>query len=61
MGHKNWKNTQVYVDIQEILNSVGDEFNTAVAKTIEEVCKLIADGWTVACEFGEAKIFKKRK
>lgn len=61
MGHKNWKNTQVHVDIQEILNSVGDEFNTAVAKTIEEACKLIADGWTVACEFGEAKIFKKRK
>ncbi|MGD0072171.1 MAG: hypothetical protein ABSB71_11495 [Candidatus Bathyarchaeia archaeon] len=42
-------------------NPVGDEFNTAVAKNIEEACKLVADGWAVACEFGEAKIFKKRK
>jgi hypothetical protein len=26
-------------------NPVGDEFNTAVAKNIEEACKLVADGF----------------
>ena len=58
-SRKNWKNTQVYADSQEIRNSVGDEWYTTVAETIDEACKLIAEGWTVACEFGEAKIFKK--
>ncbi|MGD0643887.1 MAG: hypothetical protein ABSA75_03170 [Candidatus Bathyarchaeia archaeon] len=61
MGYKTWKNTQLHVDIQEILSSVEDKFNASVAKNIEELFKLIAEGWTVACEFGEAKNFKKRR
>ena len=61
MGYKNWKNTQVYVDIQEILNSHSDEYYTAIAETVEEACKLLADGWAYVMEMDGVKIFKKRK
>lgn len=61
LGHRNLKNTQVYIDIQEVLNDQTDEFNTAIAKTIEEACKLVADGWTHVLTIDGVQIFKKRK
>jgi hypothetical protein len=32
-----------------------------VARTEDEVCTLVESGFEYVCDFGEAKVFKKRK
>ena len=60
LGH-NWKNTQIYVDIQAILNSIEEEYTSATAKTVQEACKLIDQGFQHVTDFQGVAIFRKRK
>jgi hypothetical protein len=61
LGHREWKSTQVYVDILTILNSIDEDYTSATAKTPEEARKLIDQGFQKADEFGEIHIYRKRK
>lgn len=61
LGHKNWKNTQIYVDIQAILDSIEEDYVTATAETVKEACKLIEQGFTHVLDMQGIAIFKKRK
>ena len=61
LGHKDWKNTKVYVDINTVLSSIEQDYVTATAKTVDECCKLIEQGFTKADEVDGIKIYKKRK
>lgn len=61
MGHRNWANTQIYVKILAILNLNEEEFHCAVARTPEEICKLIETGFQYVTEMDGLKFFKKRK
>ena len=61
LGHKNIKNTLLYVQLEEALFQGECEFISKVAKTEKEICALVEAGFEYVTEFEGAKIFKKRK
>ncbi len=38
-----------------------DEFHAAIAKNLEEACKLVEIGFEYVCDVDNAKVFRKRK
>jgi len=58
LGHKNIQNTLLYTQLITFKN---DEFHSATAKTVEDAQKLIEAGFEYVCDFGEVKLFRKRK
>jgi hypothetical protein len=61
LGHKNIKNTLLYVRLAEELFKDQQEYVSKVAKKETDACALIEAGFEYACDFNEAKIFRKRK
>jgi integrase len=61
LGHRNWKNTQVYVQILAVLNGTDQEYTAKVAKTPQEVMELIEQGFQFVLEMEGLRYFKKRK
>lgn len=62
LGHRNIKNTMIYITIEKALfQETDDEFTVNVAKTLEEACKLIEVGFEYVTDMDNAKIFRKRK
>ena len=62
LGHKNIKNTLIYVQLEEaIYDKQNDGYVSKAATTIEEVCKLVDAGFDYVCDVGDAKVFRKRK
>jgi hypothetical protein len=58
LGHRNIQNTMLY---SQLINFESDEFHSATAATVQEAQKLVEAGFEYVCEFGEVKIFRKRK
>ena len=58
LGHVSIQSTLVYT---HLINFENNEWVCKVAKTLEEVCKLIEDGFEYVCDFDGVKIFRKRK
>lgn len=58
LGHRRLENTLVYTHLVGFPN---DEYTTAVAKTVNEACKLIEAGFDYVTEMEDVKIFRKRK
>lgn len=62
LGHRDIKSTTLYISIEEALFQTNrDEFHVAVAKTMENACKLIEAGFEYVTDMEDAKIFRKRK
>lgn len=61
LGHKNFKNTELYVQLDEALFQGETEYISKVAKSEKEICSLIEAGFEYVTEFEGAKIFRKRK
>jgi hypothetical protein len=62
LGHKAIKNTLIYIDLETACcANNGNDYASKVARTEDEVCTLIESGFEYVCDFGEAKVFKKRK
>jgi integrase len=61
LGHKNIKNTLLYVQLEEALFQGEDEYISKVAKTAQEICSLVEAGFDFVTDFQDVKIFKKRK
>ena len=58
LGHKSIMNTEIYTRIVVFQD---EEYNSATAKTVEEVQKLAEDGWSYFCEIDGIKVFRKPK
>jgi integrase len=58
LGHKNIQNTLLYTQLITFKN---DEFHSATAKTVEDAQKLVEAGFEYVCDFGDVKLFRKRK
>ena len=58
LGHKNIQNTLIYTQLITFKN---DEYHSAIAKTVEDAQKLVEAGFEYVCDFGETKLFRKRK
>jgi integrase len=61
LGHKQIKNTLLYVQLEEALFQGEHEYISKVAKTEKEICKLIEEGFEYVTDFEGAKVFRKRK
>ena len=61
LGHKNIKNTLLYIQLAEALFQDEQEYISKVAKTEKEVCSLVEAGFEYVTDLKEAKIFRKRK
>jgi hypothetical protein len=61
LGHKNIKNTLLYIQLEEALFQGETNYISKVAKTEKETCSLIESGFEYVTEFEGAKIFRKRK
>ena len=58
LGHRNIQNTLLYTQLITFQN---DEFHSATAKTVEDAQKLVEAGFEYVCDFGELKLFRRRK
>ena len=61
LGHKNIKNTLLYVQLEEALFQGETNYISKVAKTEKDICSLIEAGFEYITEFEGSKIFRKRK
>jgi hypothetical protein len=62
LGHKNIKNTLLYIDLEQACYPYNsDDYHAKVAKTGQEVCKLVEAGFEYVCDVNHGKIFRKRK
>jgi hypothetical protein len=61
LGHKNIKNTLIYMQLADELFRDQQEYVSKVAKTERDACALIETGFEYICDFEEAKLFRKRK
>jgi integrase/recombinase XerD len=58
LGHRNLKSTLRYV---QLINFEDDDYTSAVARSVEEVRKLVEAGFQYVTEMEGAKVFRKRK
>jgi len=61
LGHKNIKNTLLYVQLAEELFRDQQEYVSKVAKTEVDACSLIDAGFEYVCDFDNTRIFRKKK
>ncbi len=61
LGHKNIKNTLLYIQLEEALFQGEIDYISKVAKTPGEICALIEAGFEYVTEFEGLKFFRKRK
>jgi integrase/recombinase XerD len=58
LGHKSINNTLLYT---QLVSFKEDEFTAKVAHSEKEACQLIESGFDFVCNFGDNKLFRKRK
>jgi hypothetical protein len=61
LGHRKIENTLLYIQLEEALFQGAVDYISKVAKTENEVCKLVEDGFEFVCDFQGHKVFRKRK
>jgi integrase len=61
LGHKNIKNTLIYVQLAEMVSKGENEYICKVAENIEQAKQLVEAGFDYVTEINETKIFRKRK
>ena len=61
LGHKNIKNTLLYVQLEEALFQGEIDYISKVAKTQKDICYLVEAGIEYVTEFEGSKIFRRRK
>jgi integrase/recombinase XerD len=58
LGHKSINNTLLYT---QLVTFKEDEFTARVAHSEKEACQLVESGFDFVCNFGDNKLFRKRK
>jgi integrase len=58
LGHRDLRSTLRYI---QLVDFGSDEFHSAVAKTLQEACQMIEQGFDYVTEMDGVKIFRKRK
>ena len=58
LGHRNLKSTLRYV---QLINFEDDDYTSAVARTVQDVRKLVEAGFEYVTEIDGAKVFRRRK
>ena len=63
LGHKNIRNTLIYVTIESTIFGLedSDEFTVKVAETLKDACNLLGAGFEYVTDMDDKKLFRKRK
>jgi len=61
LGHKNIKNTLLYIQLEEALFQGETNYISKVAKTEKDICSLVEAGFEYVTEFEGSKNFQKKK
>jgi integrase len=62
LGHRDVKNTLLYIDLESVCFSKGGEnYHAKTARTETEALQLIEAGFEYVCSIGEAQLFRERK
>ena len=59
MGHRNIKNTLVYIDLADFNDD--EEYIVKVATSIKEACQLVEAGFEYVTDVEYVKLFRRRK
>lgn len=58
LGHRNIESTLVYT---HLIDFEGDEYHSAIAKSVEDARKLLETGFEYVCQKDDIMLFRKRK
>ena len=58
LGHRSIRNTLMYTQLVDFKE---EDFVARIAHTEQETCQLIEAGFEFVCDFGDNKVFRKRK
>ena len=58
LGHRNIQNTLLYTQLITFKNN---DFHSATARTVDDAQKLVEAGFEYVCDFGDVKLFRRRK
>jgi integrase len=61
LGHKSILNTQLYVNLEQAIFEIAEDYEVKIAETLEEACKLLEVGFEYVTDMEGKKLFRKRK
>ena len=61
LGHKSVLNTQIYVNLEQAIFEVNDDYDVKIAETLDEACKLLEVGFEYVTDMNGKKLFRKHK
>jgi site-specific recombinase XerC len=61
LGHKSILNTQIYVNLEQAIFEVNDDYEVKIAETLDQACKLLEVGFEFVTDMDGKKVFRKRK
>ncbi|MEM2999223.1 MAG: tyrosine-type recombinase/integrase [Candidatus Bathyarchaeia archaeon] len=61
LGHKSILNTQLYVNLEQAIFTVNEDYEVKAVETLEEAVKLLEVGFEYVTDMDGKKLFRKRK
>ena len=61
LDHKSILNTQLYVNLEQAIFEINEDYEVKLAETLEQACKLLEVGFEYVTEMEGKKLFRKRK
>jgi integrase len=61
LGHKSILNTQIYVNLEQAIFEVNEDYDVKIAETLDDACKLLEVGFEYVTDMDGKKLFRKRK
>jgi integrase len=61
LGHKSILNTQIYVNLEQAIFEIAEDYEVKIAETLDDACKLLEVGFEYVTDMDGKKMFRKRK
>jgi hypothetical protein len=61
LGHKSVLNTQIYVNLEQAIFEINEDYEIKTAETLDDACKLLEVGFEYVTDMEGKKLFRKRK
>jgi integrase len=61
IGHKSVLNTQIYVNLEQAIFEVNEDYDVKIAESLDDACKLLEVGFEYVTDMEGKKLFRKRK
>jgi hypothetical protein len=61
LGHKSILNTQLYINLEQAIFEVNEDYDVKIAENLDDACKLLEVGFEYVTDMEGKKLFRKRK